>query len=443
MLRPTIQLYPLGDAQGFQDQWSVGEASETTLGEFLRDHPAVSREALDAAVLATPLARIRLKLLAQVHWPEQLGRPGTGAADPGADDTGTSDRGQDDAASAVPAGRSAGGPQPGRDRDGQVQSATMDDETAVRLAYSHQIDKVASYLRAGLSALVYCDKLVVSQLAERIVCAVPLERVDLDVPADPGGGLMPQSFRQRQLEQLRERIKLLKHGQVLVLPYLDLLAGGGERNLGGEARELTELLYESPDRLLLGFADRSLAVPDVVADRFATRLEISGVPRMVVMPDGERLLGEVLVTEAEASAFDGYNPRELYKNVAGLNPLRLRNAIAYAVQYANDRGRSREAPASVDDLYQAIREFKAETSAQFEVPHTTMEHIGGYDEVKAILRRALDLMAGAWDLPRDDLRSELIPRGFLLYGPPGTGKTLFAKAVANQLNATIRIVSGP
>ena len=39
--------------------------------------------------------------------------------------------------------------------------------------------------------------------------------------------------------------------------------------------------------------------------------------------------------------------------------------------------------------------------------------------------------------------SPLSPRGFLLYGPPGTGKTLFAKAIANQLNATIRVVSGP
>jgi transitional endoplasmic reticulum ATPase len=52
-------------------------------------------------------------------------------------------------------------------------------------------------------------------------------------------------------------------------------------------------------------------------------------------------------------------------------------------------------------------------------------------------------MSGLGRLPDERLRRELIPRGFLLYGPPGTGKTLFAKAVANQLHATIRVVSGP
>jgi hypothetical protein len=56
-------------------------------------------------------------------------------------------------------------------------------------------------------------------------------------------------------------------------------------------------------------------------------------------------------------------------------------------------------------------------------------------------------MTGGGRLPDDPgfqrLRAELIPRGFLFHGPPGTGKTLFAKAVANRLNATIRVVSGP
>jgi transitional endoplasmic reticulum ATPase len=72
-----------------------------------------------------------------------------------------------------------------------------------------------------------------------------------------------------------------------------------------------------------------------------------------------------------------------------------------------------------------------------------MDDIGGYDQVKAVLERALSLMAGAWRLPDEGLRQELIPRGFLLHGPPGTGKTLFAKAVASRLEAALRVVSGP
>jgi len=54
-------------------------------------------------------------------------------------------------------------------------------------------------------------------------------------------------------------------------------------------------------------------------------------------------------------------------------------------------------------------------------------------------------MSGLGQIPEKDrkLQSELMPRGFIFFGPPGTGKTLFAKAIANRLNATIMVVSGP
>lgn len=94
-------------------------------------------------------------------------------------------------------------------------------------------------------------------------------------------------------------------------------------------------------------------------------------------------------------------------------------------------------------LYQEVRAFKAQTSGDFAIPDVKFDDIGGYDEVKHILGRALRLMSGDGSLPDERLRHELTPRGFLLHGPPGTGKTLFAKAIANQMNATIRIVSGP
>jgi len=121
----------------------------------------------------------------------------------------------------------------------------------------------------------------------------------------------------------------------------------------------------------------------------------------------------------------------------------LRDAIAYAVHIEARRGHGPTNPAKVQRLYESIRVFKAQTSEQFVIPDVSMDDIGGYEDVKALLSRATKLLSGAYRLPDETLGRELIPRGFLFHGPPGTGKTLFAKAIANQMNATIRVVSGP
>lgn len=319
-----------------------------------------------------------------------------------------------------------------------VHPASITEHQAVRLAYSEEVKTAASFLSAGLSVLVVCEKLITRDLATEIVMHAKLKGSQtLEVPADGGGsGLMQSSLRARQLQKLKELLKTQPPGHALVVPHLDLLAGG-EKSLPSEARELTELLYESSDRLLLAFADRSLEIPEVLAARFAVRLLISGVPREVTYPDGTRAaLGQALVTASEAARFDGFDPDGLYKNVAGLNAIRLRHAITYAVQ------RCEEPTVPVVRLYESLRAFKAQTSLKFEVPDVAFEQIGGYEDVKAKLYRALHLLLGVGNLP-PKLQRELIPRGFIFHGPPGTGKTLFAKAIANKLNATIQVVSGP
>jgi transitional endoplasmic reticulum ATPase len=323
----------------------------------------------------------------------------------------------------------------------------LDERTAVVLAYSREIERVASFLRAGLSVLVECDKAVVKHLWREIARKARCDAKVLEVPDEEEGGLVPRGLRQRQMAKLKELIRSLKIGDVLVIPHLDLLAGGTDNNLAPEARELTELLYDPgtakaggvDDRLLMAFVDPSLAIPEVLASRFSVRFAVRGVHREIIYPDGaEKLLGEALVTKTEASRFIGFDPAALYKNVAGMNPIRLRHALTYAVKEHAVAG-----PVSVDKLVQALREFKAQTSAKFEVPLVKFRDIGGYEEVKAEIERALRLIAGGFRLPDPELQRELIPRGFIFYGPPGTGKTLFAKAIANRLNATILVVSGP
>jgi transitional endoplasmic reticulum ATPase len=331
---------------------------------------------------------------------------------------------------------------------------SLTESQAVAIAYAPYIKKIASFLRSQLSVLISCEKLVAPYLWRQIMKQawapaevgslkeIKLQAVLLELPSDePNANPLAGNNR---LNQLRTIIKELKPGQVLVVPNLDLIGSGGEKNLNRESRELTEMIYDALDRLVLAFVDPSLPVPEVIASRFAVRMEVEGLDREVMGDhDTPVSIAKALVSSKEAAMFDGFNPDDFYKNIAGLSPIRLRQAMAYAVQMARDEGHHPDNKASVDFLQDNIRAFKAQTTDQFDVPNVTFDDIGGYHEVKALLCKAIALMSGQGELPDEKLRNELISRGFLFHGPPGTGKTLFAKAIANQLNATVRVVSGP
>lgn len=121
------------------------------------------------------------------------------------------------------------------------------EKDAVRLAYAQEIDTTASFLRAGLSVLVMCEKLVVEHLWREMAQRANLNPIELTVPDEEEGGLMPRSLRQRQLATLKNLINALKQGDILVIPHLDLLAGGSDTNLPTESRELIELVYKQAE----------------------------------------------------------------------------------------------------------------------------------------------------------------------------------------------------
>jgi transitional endoplasmic reticulum ATPase len=432
--RPLIRLVPLCDVEDFQAALYYDEET-LTLAELLQRTPALSTEPISEALLERPLSQLIVTPVAAspdcpLYRPLRMQvRMAKVPASPA----------QSYIATAV-AATPAAGPETMSEREAvTVHPTYLSESDAVRLAYSQEIDKVASLLRSGLSVLVFCDKLVVAHLWRDMARRAGLREIALEAAEEAGGDLMPRSLRQRQLAMLKELTESLKLGDVLIIPHLDLLAGGSDHNLANETREFIELVYRTSDRLMLAFADRSLEIPEVLAARFAVRILISGVPRSISYPDGcEKLLGEALVTEAEAARFRDFNAEGLYKNVAGMNPIQLRHAITYAV-----KEQAADAPVPIERLYQAIRTFKVQTSTNFAVPNVSFADIGGYEAVKMELSRALNLMAGSYRLPDERLRRELIPRGFIFHGPPGTGKTLFAKAIANQLNATVQVVSGP
>jgi AAA+ superfamily predicted ATPase len=332
----------------------------------------------------------------------------------------------------------------------------LKDEQATQAAYYRQVAEVASFLRADLSVLVVCEKAVVQHLAVHMVRTAGREAQVIQAPPSAAASDAPEaeqspfpilgapaSLGQREMAQLRDQVRALKDGEVLVIPHLDLLAGGAEgfAPASTDVRELTELLYGSDEAVILAFADPSMTIPEVLAARFSRRLSIEGSDRLIARPGGENVPIEyVLVTEAEAARFHGIDDSDLYKHVAGLNPVRIRQAMKYAtlVHQGNPRP-------TAHDLHDTIRTFKAHLATGFQIPDTTFAQIGGYQEVKEQLMEALRVMEQVQSLPDDnrDLKASLVPRGFIFHGPPGTGKTLFAKAVASQMRGTIQVVSGP
>ncbi|GAA3250396.1 ATP-binding protein [Dactylosporangium siamense] len=442
--RIVVELAPLGDrVQEFTDRCTLAGADEPdlTLGQLLSEVPAVGRRPFDADLLGIRVARLRVRVWQPaagepVHLPPGLTVERLGGATDGP------------AAGPEPSPSPRTEPAAEHAAEHIAEPATahpeqLTEKAAVRVVHKPEIDRCAAYLDSGLSVLVRCEKLLVEHLAGEI--AGRSGRSVQIVQAQPAGtgrqtiglGGGQSGRRQEILAALQTAVREAKANTVVVVPHLDLLAGGNDTALNPEARELTDVVYERSDCVLLAFIDPSLAVPEVLANRFAVRIEFDILPRVVAGPGDTRIpVADALVTREEAAAFDGFRAQELYKHIAGFNAVRLRHALRFALH------QHRHTHATFEDLVAELRVFKAATSSAFEVPNVEFTDIGGYDDVRHQIFRALRLLGKADDLPQK-LRNELVPRGFIFHGPPGTGKTLFAKATANALNATIQVVSGP
>jgi transitional endoplasmic reticulum ATPase len=95
-----------------------------------------------------------------------------------------------------------------------------------------------------------------------------------------------------------------------------------------------------------------------------------------------------------------------------------------------------------EDFDRALKEVRPSAMREvlIEVPRVRWEDIGGLDEVKQLLREAVEL-----PLKNPDAFRRLgitPPKGILLYGPPGTGKTMLAKAVATESHANFIAAKG-
>ena len=312
-----------------------------------------------------------------------------------------------------------------------------EESDAIMTAYNDVILKLASVLKAGLSALVKCDKIIVEHLWRSIAQKANLRAILFEMSHISENYSFYQTYF-RHISMLRERINALKQGEILIIPHLDLLTGGAEMSLSDPAREVIELLYGTRDNVILAFSDISIEIPTVLSNRFSICELISGVGPHVNNNGKDDLIGNVILKQDEIDQIINFDPEALYKHLAGMNPIQIRHSVSFAFNKKQNNKKL-----TMQDLYEAIREFKVESSDTFLVPdEITFDDIGGYDEIKDILKRTIKIIDRSINIPNENLRSQLLPRGFIFHGPPGTGKTLFAKALANKMNATIMIISG-
>jgi AAA+ superfamily predicted ATPase len=403
---------------------------DVTLREFLRVYPARFREPPSESTRDLPISRFTFN---PVELKDDEGQTPDLGPPPAANGL----RADLDAAWEEEQSRGAGTSP--RDREPEAYPETISDNAAVRTAYRHELEAIADFLGNDLSVLVACDKMLTEFIYE-YVCSRAGRKVVLDTqePEQQAsgrgmGGRLDQAMgggQSNPMANLPVLIRNLKPREVLVLRSLDLL----------DKPPLIEQLYQRTAKgqkpQLLAFLDPSLEAQKVLTDRFAVHIAIMGLPRYIY-PDGERAYTvNHMLTREERLRFCEYDPEGLYKNVSGLNAIQFRNAMQYV-------GATVEPGCDTREIYSVIRRFKTSSSNEIEIPDTDFEDIGGYEDVKRELQRTIDLIAGPMKGIDEEERRRLIPRGFVFHGPPGTGKTLFAKAIANEMNATIQMISGP
>ena len=102
-----------------------------------------------------------------------------------------------------------------------------------------------------------------------------------------------------------------------------------------------------------------------------------------------------------------------------------------------------EVEVTQDHFTEALKEVEPSAIREVfvEIPNVTWQDVGGLDDVKRILKEAVQ-----WPLsfaPLFEQAKATPPKGILLKGPPGTGKTLIAKALANESGVNFISIKGP
>ena len=252
-------------------------------------------------------------------------------------------------------------------------------------------------------------------------------------------------------ERLRETFAEAKTSAPSVIFFDEIDSIAGERDdeadvenrVVGQLLSLMDGLDERGDVVVVGATNRIDSLDPALrrGGRFDREIEI-GAPNeggrreiLAVHTRGVPLAEDVDLdaVAARTHGFVGADLESLVKE-AGMTALRRARAEDTAVDDIHvEREDVERALASVEPS--AMREYVAEQ------PTEGFEAVGGLDEAKAALARAVE-----WPLtyaPLFDAANATPPTGILLHGPPGTGKTLLARAAAAEAGVNLVTVAGP
>ncbi|KTG10364.1 AAA family ATPase [Haloprofundus marisrubri] len=254
-------------------------------------------------------------------------------------------------------------------------------------------------------------------------------------------------------ERLREKFEEARDNSPAIIFFDEIDSIAPKRDEGGDVEDrivgqllsLMDGLEARGEVIVIGATNRVDDLDPALrrGGRFDREIEI-GVP-------GETGRREILdVHTRNMPLSDDVDLDRIASRTHGFVGADLESLGKEAAMIALRRSRDGTEPISLDDLEitrsdfegamaavdpSAMREYVAET------PTTTFENVGGLDDAKDVLERAV-----TWPLtyaPLFEAANTDPPSGVLLYGPPGTGKTLLARAIAGESGVNFIHVAGP
>ena len=267
------------------------------------------------------------------------------------------------------------------------------------------------------------------------------------------GPEITSKYKGESEERLRELFREADENAPAIIFFDEIDSIAGEREEGGDMENrmvgqllsLMDGLDAAEDVIVIGATNRVDALDPALrrGGRFDREIEI-GVP-------GEAGRREILeVHTRRMPVADDVELDRLAGRTHGFVGADIDSLTTEAALTALRRARRDDADVDLGTVQVTRADFEAamadvEPSAMREYvaeqPTTTFADVGGQDEAKRALERAVE-----WPLqygPLFDAAGADPPTGVLLYGPPGTGKTLLARAIAGESGVNFIQVAGP